>query len=170
MGCSKPTSGAGRPMAGKSSGTYRTVDALPLSNATIRCSTCIYLSRKVFEVDVPEGTAGIGYKLDIRDGETPLSWSTAIGLASAFSNPATGTVALLAMVAAALSKQNIGPVPTASTKCRWYITLDPAAVQQFLASQGSITISNACLRSASNTPRKPGRLPYRPGPVACTSA
>ncbi|MFD2719777.1 toxin-antitoxin system YwqK family antitoxin [Hymenobacter monticola] len=143
--------------------TYTTEDALPLSNATIHCSTCVHLSRKVFEVDVPEGTAGIVYKLDIRDGETAPSWSTAIGLASALSNPATGTVALLSMVSATLSKQNTGPTPTVSTKCRWYITTDPAAVQQFMDTKGSITIPNSCLRVASNTPQETRPITLPPG-------
>lgn len=142
---------------------YATEDALPLSNATIHCSTCVHLSRKVFEVEVPEGTAGIVYKLDIRDGETPPSWSTAIGLASAFSNPATGTVALLSMVASTLSTQNTGPAPTVSTKCRWYITLDPAAVQEFMAKQGTITIPNSCLRMATNTPQETRPITLPPG-------
>jgi hypothetical protein len=42
-------------------------DALPMSTASIHCSNCMHSSRKVFTVDIPAGTVGIVYKLDVRD-------------------------------------------------------------------------------------------------------
>ncbi|MCB2380317.1 hypothetical protein LGH70_22185 [Hymenobacter sp. BT635] len=142
--------------------TYAVEDALPLSSAEIHCSNCMHLSRKVFEVDVPEGTVGIVYKLDIRDGHQPASWSTALSMAAALSNPATGTVALLSMAASTLSKQDTKP-PTTSTKCHWYITTSPAAMEQFLATKGSITIPNSCLRMETNTPQETRPMSLPPG-------
>jgi len=50
----------------------RLVEALPLSNASIHCSNCVHSSRKVFTVDIPDGTVGIVYKLDVRDEGQPL--------------------------------------------------------------------------------------------------
>ncbi|AMR29525.1 hypothetical protein A0257_22130 [Hymenobacter psoromatis] len=143
---------------------YTTRDALPLSKANIHCSTCMYLSRKVFEVDVPAGTVGIVYKLDVRDeGQPAVSWSTALGLAGALSNPATGTMTLLTMAASTLTKQGTGEPPTKDTKCRWYITADPEAVQQFLDTKGTITKPGACYRAEQNTPTETRPLTLAPG-------
>ena len=143
---------------------YTTADALPLSNATIHCSNCLHISRKVFEVDLPEGTVGIVYKLDVRDeGQPPVSWSTALSLAGALSNPATGAAALLSMASSALDKQSTGVAPTVSTKCRWYITPNPKAVEQFMATKGSITLPNSCFRLAANTPQETRPMPLPPG-------
>lgn len=143
---------------------YTTRDALPLSRAEIHCSTCMYLSRKVFEVDVPVGTVGIVYKLDVRDeGQPPVSWSTALKLAGALTNPATGTMALLSLTASALNSQGSGEAPAKSTKCHWYITADPEAAQQFLDTKGTISKPNVCYRAEENTPTETRPLTLAPG-------
>ena len=139
-------------------------DALPLSKAAIHCSTCMYSSRKVFEVDVPDGTVGITYKLDIRDeGQPAVTWSTAIGLAGAMTNPATGTMALLTMAATVLTKQEKGEAPSVSTKCHWYITADAEAAQQFLDTKGHITKPGVCYREEENTTAETRPLTLTPG-------
>lgn len=143
---------------------YSTRDALPLSRADIHCSTCMYLSRKVFEVDVPAGTVGIVYKLDVRDeGQSSVSWTTALKLAGALTNPATGTVALLSLATSALTNQATGAAPTKSTKCHWYITADAEAAQQFLATKGTISKPNVCYRAEENTPTETRPLTLAPG-------
>lgn len=130
-------------------------DALPLSTASIHCSNCMHISRKVFVVDIPEGTVGIVYKLDVRDeGQPPVSWSTALALAGVVGTGGVGATALLSTAASALTKQGNTAAPTVSTKCHWYITPDEASAQQFLDTKGYITNVKNCLRVASNTPQE----------------
>lgn len=132
---------------------YVTQDALPFSRATIHCSTCMDLSRKVFEVDVPVGTVGIVYKLDVRDeDQQSISWTTALSLAGSLSNPGTAPMALLSFAASALNKQTKGEATTKTTKCHWYITADAEAAQQFYDTKGLITKPDVCYRAESNTP------------------
>jgi hypothetical protein len=143
---------------------YTTQDALPFSTATIHCSNCMHLSRKVFEVDVPAGTVGIVYKLDVRDeGQPPITWTTALSLAGALSNPATGTMALMSFAASKIDKQTTGGAPTKSTKCHWYITPDPEAAQQFLDTKGYITKPNVCYKAEQNTPTETKSLAIKAG-------
>lgn len=133
----------------------RLVEALPLSNATIHCSNCMNSSRNVFTVDIPDGTVGIVYKLDVRDeGQPPVSWSTALAMAAVVGSGGAAAPALLGTAASALSRQGNNAPPTVSTKCHWYITPDPAAADEFLATKGTITNVQACLRAASNTPQE----------------
>jgi hypothetical protein len=81
-------------------------DALPLSTATLHCSNCMHSSRNVFTVDIPAGTAGIVYKLDVRDeGQPPISWSTAMAVAAVAGSGGTAAPALLGTAASALLKQ-----------------------------------------------------------------
>lgn len=130
-------------------------DALPLSTAAIHCSNCVHSSRKVFTVDIPAGTLGIVYKLDVRDeGQPPVSWSTALALAGVVGTGGAAAPALLSTAASALLKQGNGAAPTVSTKCHWYITPDAVSAQQFLDTKGTITNTSACLRAASNTPQE----------------
>ncbi|WP_460616193.1 toxin-antitoxin system YwqK family antitoxin [Hymenobacter ruber] len=137
-------------------------DALPLSTATLHCSNCMHSSRNVFTVDIPAGTAGIVYKLDVRDeGQPPISWSTALAVAAVAGSGGAAAPALLGTAASALLKQGNNAPTTVSTKCHWYITADPAAVQQFLASKGTIT--SACLRAAANTPQETRPIALPPG-------
>jgi hypothetical protein len=139
-------------------------DALPLSTAAIHCSNCMHSSRKVFTVDIPEGTVGIVYKLDVRDeGQPPVSWSTALALAGVVGTGGAAAPALLSTAASALLKQGNGAAPTVSTKCHWYITADPAAAEQFMATKGNITNVNACLRAAANTPQETRPITLPPG-------
>ncbi|GAA4509269.1 hypothetical protein GCM10023172_42510 [Hymenobacter ginsengisoli] len=138
---------------------YVTQDALPLSKATLHCSTCMYLSRKVFEVDVPAGTVGIVYKLDVRDeDEQSISWSTALSLAGSLSNPGTAPMAILSMFTSSLNKQTAGSQTTKTTKCRWYITADAEAAQQFYDTKGFITKPSVCYRVEENTPTETAPL------------
>jgi hypothetical protein len=137
-------------------------DALPLSNATIHCSNCMHTSRKVFTVDLPVGTVGIVYKLDVRDeGQPPISWSTALAVAAVAGSGGAAAPALLSTAAAALTKQGNNAPPTVSTKCHWYITPDENAAQQFLDTKGTISRDKLCLRAAENTPQetRPMALP-----------
>ncbi|TYZ07208.1 hypothetical protein FY528_15435 [Hymenobacter lutimineralis] len=130
-------------------------DALPLSNATIHCSNCMHTSRKVFTVDLPVGTVGIVYKLDVRDeGQPPISWSTALAVAAVAGSGGAAAPALLSTAATALTKQGNNAPPTVSTKCHWYITPDESAAQQFLATKGTITRDKMCFRAAENTPQE----------------
>ncbi len=139
-------------------------DALPLSNAAIHCSNCIHSSRKVFTVDIPVGTVGIVYKLDVRDeGQPPVSWSTALAVAAVVGSGGTAAPALLGTAASALVKQGNNAPPTVSTKCHWYITPDPAAAQQFLDTKGTIADANVCLRAAVNTPQETRPITLPPG-------
>lgn len=139
-------------------------DALPLSNATIHCSNCMHTSRKVFTVDIPDGTVGIVYKLDVRDeGQPPVSWSTALAVAAVVGSGGTAAPALLGTAASALTRQGNNAPPTVSTKCHWYITADPAAADQFLATKGTIANAQACLRAALNTPQETRPITLPPG-------
>ncbi|MFD1470287.1 toxin-antitoxin system YwqK family antitoxin [Hymenobacter caeli] len=127
-------------------------DALPLSTATLHCSNCMHGSRKVFTVDIPDGTVGIVYKFDVRDeGQPPVSWSTALAVAAVVGSGGTAAPALLGTAASALTRQGNSAPPTVSTKCHWYITPDPAAAQQFMATKGTIADPQSCLRVATNT-------------------
>ena len=146
-------------------------DALPLSTASLHCSNCMHTSRKVFTVDLPVGTVGIIYKLDVRDeGQPPISWSTALAVAAVASSGGTAAPTLLSTAATALTKQGNNAPPTVSTKCHWYITPDERAAQQFLATKGTITRDKVCFRAAENTPRKPAPLRCRPVPAVSTCA
>lgn len=130
-------------------------DALPLSTAAIHCSNCVHSSRKVFTVDIPAGTVGIVYKLDVRDeGQPPVSWSTALALVGVVGTGGAAAPALLSTAASALLRQGSGVAPTVSTKCHWYITPDAASAQQFLDTKGTITNTSVCLRAAVNTPQE----------------
>jgi hypothetical protein len=126
-----------------------------LSTATLHCSNCMHTSRKVFTVDIPAGTVGIVYKLDVRDeGQPPISWSTALAVAAVAGSGGVAAPALLGTAATALNKQGNNAPPTVSTKCHWYITPDAASAQQFLDTKGTITNENTCLRAALNTPQE----------------
>lgn len=139
-------------------------DALPLSNATLHCSNCMYVSRKVFTVDIPDGTVGIVYKLDVRDeGQPPVSWSTALAVAAVVGSGGTAAPALLGTAATALTRQGNAAPPMVSTKCHWYITPDAAAAQQFLDTKGTIADPQVCLRAAVNTPQETRPIALPPG-------
>lgn len=139
-------------------------EALPLSTASIHCSNCLHISRKVFTVDIPEGTVGIVYKLDVRDeGQPPVSWSTALALAGVVGTGGMSAPALLTTAATALTKQGNNAPPTVSTKCHWYITPDEASAQQFLDTKGYIKDVKNCLRAASNTPQETRPISLPPG-------
>ncbi len=139
-------------------------DALPLSTASIHCSNCMHISRKVFVVDIPEGTVGIVYKLDVRDeGQPPVSWSTAMALAGVVGTGGMGATALLSTASSVLLKQGNAAPPTVSTKCHWYITPDEASAQQFMDTKGYIKDVKNCLRVASNTPQETRPITLPPG-------
>jgi hypothetical protein len=140
------------------------VEALPLSNATIHCSNCMHSSRKVFTVDIPDGTVGIVYKLDVRDeGQPPVSWSTALAVAAVAGSGGAAVPALLGTAASALVKQGNNAPPTVSTKCHWYIMPDEDAAQQFLDTKGTISPDKLCLRAALNTPQETRPITLPPG-------
>jgi hypothetical protein len=116
----------------------------------------------VFTVDIPAGTVGVVYKLDVRDeGQPPVSWSTALAMAAVVGSGGSAAPALLGTAASALTRQGNSAPPTVSTKCHWYVTLDPAAANQFMATKGTIT--SACLRAAANTPKETRPITLPPG-------
>jgi hypothetical protein len=95
---------------------------------------------------------GIVYKLDSRDeGQPPVSWATALSLAATVGTGAAAP-ALLTSVASSLASCSNGSA-TKSTKCHWYITASPVAVQQVMDSKGIITLTNSCYRSETNVPQ-----------------
>jgi hypothetical protein len=132
--------------------TFATRDALPLINATLGCLNCMASSRKVFTIDLPINTVGIVYKLDLRDGSQPVSWSTALSLAATVGTGGAAAPALLASVASSLASRG-GNSASKPTKCHWYITASPVAAQQFLTSKGFITTPNVLYRSETNVPQ-----------------
>lgn len=65
-------------------------------------------------------------------------------------------MALLSLGAASLNKQSAagGVPPLKSTKYHWYITPDPEAARQFLATKGYITKPFVRYKAKLNTPAK----------------
>jgi hypothetical protein len=130
--------------------SYSYQEALPLSKSKLHSYYNSGSSRQVFPVDLPLNTAGVVYRLDIRDeGQPPISWSTAMALGVAYMNPAATVTSLLATGSRSLNSQAITAAPPVSTKCHWYIVSDEAAARQFLATKGSIT-GKPCYRQGNN--------------------
>lgn len=143
--------------------SFSTRDALPLINATLSCLNCRSSSRKVFAVELPAGTVGIVYKLDLRDeGQPPVSWSTALSLAATVGTGGAAAPALLTSVASSLASRGSGSA-TKSTKCHWYITASPVAAQQFMDSKGTISLPNSFYRSETNVPQVTSPMPVAGG-------
>lgn len=130
--------------------SYSYQEALPLSKSKLHSYYNSGSSRQVFPVDLPLNTAGVVYRLDIRDeGEPPISWSTAMALGAAYMNPAATVTSLLATGSRNLTSQTTTAAPPVSTKCHWYIVSDEAAAHQFLDTKGSI-IGKPCYRQGNN--------------------
>lgn len=130
--------------------SYSYKEALPLSKSKLHSYYNSGSSQQVFPIDLPLNTAGIVYRLDIRDeGEPPISWNTAIALGAAYMNPAATVTSLLATGSQSLNIQTKTAAPLVSTKCHWYIVADEAAARQFLDTKGSI-IGKPCYRQGNN--------------------
>lgn len=108
-------------------------------------------SRSVFEVVLPANTAGVVYKVDIRDeGAPPVSWSTALALSSVVIDPTMSTASALLVGSKALAAQNATGAPATATKCHWYLTDRSADAQEFLQTKGNIAQTDRCYRQADN--------------------
>ncbi|WP_310391795.1 hypothetical protein [Hymenobacter sp.] len=130
--------------------SYAYQEALPLSKSKLHSYYNSGSSRQVFPVDLPANTAGVVYRLDIRDeGQLPISGSTAMALGAAYMNPIATATSLLATGSQSLAGQAATAGPPASTKCHWYIVPDEAAARQFLDTKGSIT-GKPCYRQGNN--------------------
>lgn len=127
--------------------TYQ--EALALSTGKLHSYYNDGSSRQVFPVDLPANTAGVVYRLDIRDEGAPLiSWDSALALGAAYFSPTTTLASMLSTGARSLS-QGATASPLASTKCHWYIVPDLAAAQEFMQTKGIIS-GKPCYRQAAN--------------------
>ena len=111
-------------------------------------------SRQVIPIDLPEGTVGIVYKVDIRDeDQPPVSWSTALTLAASIATAPTGAgpALLLSVGAKALSSENRS-APAVTTKCRFFLVNDEALTVPFTtyATKGTMPPVAQCLQQAIN--------------------
>ncbi|WP_324680587.1 hypothetical protein [Hymenobacter sp. GOD-10R] len=144
---------------------YTYQDALPVSTAKLHSYYNSGSSRTVFVVNLPEGTVGAIYKLDVRDeGQPPISWSTALVLGAVAFDPTMTTTATLLTGAKALASQNrADAAPAVSTQCHWYITDQPEAAKEFMATKGRITNTADCYRVARNITQETRELSVRAG-------
>lgn len=142
---------------------YQTQDALPLITATLSCLNCMNSSRKVFVVDLPVNTAGVVYKLDLRDtGQPPVTWSTALSLAGTLATGGMAAPALLTATASSLAGRG-NLATTKPTKCHWYITASSDAAQQFIATKGFISDFRTLYRRETNVPQATSPLTLETG-------
>lgn len=128
---------------------YEYQDALPLSSGKMHSQYNSSSSRQVFTVELPVGTVGVVYRLDIRDEGQPVTWSTALALGAAYLNPTSTLVSMLASGSRALASQAVAPATGASTQCRWYIVPGADAAQEFMQTKGRI-VNKPCYRQATN--------------------
>jgi len=111
-------------------------------------------SRQVIPIDLPEGTVGVVYKVDIRDeDQPPVSWSTALTLAASIATAPTGAgpALLLSVGAKALSSENRS-ASAVTTKCRFFLVDDQALTVPFTtyATKGTMPPAAQCLQQAVN--------------------
>ncbi|MFD2788087.1 toxin-antitoxin system YwqK family antitoxin [Hymenobacter rubripertinctus] len=111
-------------------------------------------SRQVIPIDLPEGTVGVVYKVDIRDeDQPPVSWSTALTLAASIATAPTGAgpALLLSVGAKALSSESQS-APAVTTKCRFFLVDDEGLTVPFItyATKGTMPPATQCLQQAIN--------------------
>lgn len=143
---------------------FKYQEALALSTGKLHSYYNSGNSCLVFPVDLPPNTAGVVYRLDIRDeGTAPISWNSAFALGAAYFSPAVTLTSMLSAGTRALSSQGAAASPAISTKCHWYIVPDLAAAQEFMQLKGAITVGKSCYRQASNIDAETREIPLAPG-------
>lgn len=143
---------------------FKYQEALALSTGKMHSYYNSGNSYLVFPVDLPLNTAGVVYRLDIRDeGTSPISWNSAFALGAAYFSPTVTLASMLSAGTRALSSQGAAATPAVSTKCHWYIVPDLAAAQEFMQLKGTITVGKSCYRQASNIGAETREIQLAPG-------
>ncbi|MBC6609096.1 hypothetical protein H8B13_19920 [Hymenobacter sp. BT188] len=124
-------------------------------------------SRQVITIDLPTGTVGIVYKVDIRDeDQPPVNWTTALTLAASIATAPTGAgpALLLSVGAKALSSEGKA-APAVTTKCRFFIVDDEELTVPFTtyATKGTMPPAGQCFQQAVNRGQETRELVIPPG-------